>query len=206
MKKQDGRKHKESRWAYNRRLKTSHCWLKASTPSLACCETCFFCNAELKGVSVLPADTIWSLRLSVQYISKHSSQQTILNISPSSSFSVTRPLGCRVSCWPCVTRCLSLLSEKTCLVALSLKSTVPWCSETWGRGSASMTRTTRWVPSDGRSESFFRVKVPRFCQNSPHLFVFLHLGRTHWRGAPRSTATPRVASATASCPAMTTAL
>lgn len=34
-------------------------------------------------------------------------------------------------------------SEKTCPVALSSKNTVPWCSGTWGRGSASMTRTTR---------------------------------------------------------------
>lgn len=39
---------------------------------------------------------------------------------------------------------LLLFSEKTCLVALSSKSTVPWCSETWGRGSALTTRTTRW--------------------------------------------------------------
>lgn len=40
---------------------------------------------------------------------------------------------------------VSLLPEKTCRVALSSKSTVPWCSGTWGSASASMTRTIRWT-------------------------------------------------------------
>ena len=40
---------------------------------------------------------------------------------------------------------VSLLPEKTCLVALSLRSTVPWCSATWGSVSALTTRTTRWT-------------------------------------------------------------
>lgn len=47
----------------------------------------------------------------------------------------------------CMTLLFPLLSEKTCLVALSLKSTVPWCSETWGSGSPLMIRTTRWIQS-----------------------------------------------------------
>lgn len=46
---------------------------------------------------------------------------------------------------------LLLFSEKTCRVALSSKSTVPWCSETWGRGSALTTRTTRWPLATHRS-------------------------------------------------------
>lgn len=44
---------------------------------------------------------------------------------------------------------VSLLPGKTCRVALSLRSTVPWCSETWGSVSVSTTRTIRWMLSDG---------------------------------------------------------
>lgn len=99
-------------------------------------------------------------------------------------------------CW----LCSSLLPEKTCLVALSLKSIAPWCSETWGRGSALMTRTTRWDLRHWRTSR----NVHSLSQElNPPCCVWF--GRTLWPGAPRSTATPRAASATASCPATTTA-
>lgn len=83
-------------------------------------------------------------------------QTGIISICSRYMFSANKPLPMAQKCKPLSSSPSSqwrdqwgltvslLFSEKTCLVALSSKSTVPWCSETWGRGSASTTRTTRW--------------------------------------------------------------
>lgn len=93
----------------------------------------------------LKAIHVWLVLLSMQdpQNSRNKSNTRQANICQSSLLlsSSNESLSSCLLFWLCV----SSPSEKTCLVALSSKSTVPWCSGTWGRGSASTTRTTRQV-------------------------------------------------------------